>query len=165
MNIYFDDAGSWKNSGHGQRIKFQPLDDYDGDLYTFLGGIALANEPYHALNEEQLLDMTRLDKRMTGLAVDLWIDSGETFTRYGSDRCRCIKFLGETDADSSNWVSLTICVDPKIPSISGIAIKHTLSNEAFDRIRKFISLNSGLLNHFDNYDADLCDLIDRIKKV
>lgn len=141
------------------------LDDYDRDLYTFLGGIALTNEPYHALHEYQLLDMTRLDKRITGLAVDLWIDSGETFTRYGSNRCRCIKFLGDINEGSSNWVPLTICTDPKIPSISGIEIKHTLSSKEFGRIRKFVSVNSDLLNRFDNYDVDLCDLVDKMKKV
>lgn len=143
----------------------RPLDDYDRDLYTFLDGVALANEPYRALHEWQLLEMTRLDKRMTGLAVDLWIDSGETFTRYGSDKCRCIKFPCDMDEGSSNCAPLTICADPKIPSMGGVEIKHTLPSEEFERIRKFVSLNSDLLNRFDNYDVDLCDLIDKMKKV
>lgn len=160
----FEDGTIWWDTydyeKNGKCDKARKLDEYDEESYSRLVAVALSNEEPHRIYEDQLIEMSKLVKKDTGLPVDIWVDEGNTFQRGG--HARRIKFQGDkSNNDTRSWVPMTISMNPQVMPPTA---KHNLTQREVDKIKRFIVINFKLLNNLGG-SVSLVDLANNMKKV
>jgi hypothetical protein len=131
------------------------------DEFFELHEIAASNEHLKEdIEENYLMEMSKLTKKNTGLPVDIWIDEGRTFTRNGHEKR--IKFQGDkSDPDTHNWIPLTVSDNPEIPIKN---VKHDLTEQELNTIKLFVVTNLDILLKHGN-EIGIIEFVKKMKSV
>lgn len=113
--------------------------------------------------KKTLNEMPNFKKSRTGLAMNLWIEQ----KRNAHNNSPRIKFCRTTDEIKGNstrdYIPISVSDDPKI--LVKNHLKITLTQEQFDKLRRWIVANKQPLLKFYNKEIDLPTLVISIVKV
>ena len=111
---------------------------------------------------DDLLEMSALKKKRSGLPVNLYLDDTGSYKR--SKHWKRIKFQGDhgDKTNSQNLISMTISSEPKLYP-PNIVIK--LPTKEIEQIKLFVIQNERLLSDLADEKIDIEDFIKNMKKV
>lgn len=109
------------------------------------------------LKDDELMEYARLGKEETGLDVDIFVDDGEAYKRYGHPLW---VYVRNGYADTNSFFHIDVSHKPSIPNI-----KYNIDKKELDAVLIFISQNADLLKSFADEKIEHAEFYDMCKPI
>jgi hypothetical protein len=118
-------------------------------------------EEFNSKNDSLLFEISNLQKKNTGLPVNIYVSSGGSVNHQHGPRIKAMITSSEK-MDINSTVSVLLKKDITADDVVGY---HKLPTDILNSLRKYINANYEVLIAYWNDEIDSVELVQKLKKI